>query len=130
MKYEMTEGTVAFSNVDECDVYNGKSTGRYTLVVTIDEADASKMRDKGIKVKMYQPEEGPASPQRKFASNFKPPVVDLDNNPVTGEIPFGSKVRIAWEAGPDNPQYGVPCYMARVRVLERAESLSDIPEEF
>lgn len=120
----LTTGIVAFSNVEECDVYMGKSTGRYSLVITIDEAEASRMTDMGIKVKEYE-----GTKQRKFSSNYKPSVVDLEDNPVHGEIPYGSEVRIAWAAGPNNPQYGVPCYMNKVRLVERTQG-GETPEEF
>jgi len=112
----VTAGEVAFSNVTEHEAYQGQSTGRYSLVVRLSESDASALSDMGIKLKDY---EGVA--QRKFVSKYHIPVVDLDNNPVGGEVPYGSKVRILWKAGPAHPVHGVPCYIDKVRVVEFAE---------
>ncbi len=39
----MTEGVVAFSNVTEHDVYNGRSTGRYSLTIVVPEKAASEL---------------------------------------------------------------------------------------
>ena len=123
----VTQGTVAFSNLTECEVYQGQSTGRYSVVVTMPEADASTLEDMGVKLKDY---EGKA--QRKFASKFHVDVLDMDSNPVTGEIPYGSKVRLLWKPSEDShPQHGVATYLNKVRVVEFAEiDTEDAPEEF
>jgi hypothetical protein len=123
----VTAGTVAFSNLTEFDVYMGKSTGKYNLVITMEPEAASKLEDMGVKVKDY---EGKA--QRKFTSKYNVSVVDIDDQPVAGEIPYGSKVRILWSDGPVNPEYGVPTYMNKVRVVEFAEGGDDgeVPSDF
>ena len=123
----VTAGTVAFSNLTECEVYQGQSTGRYSVVVTMDPHDAGVLGDMGVKLKDY---EGKA--QRKFASKFHVDVLDMDSNPVQGEIPCGSKVRLLWKPSLDShPQHGVATYLNKVRVVEFAEmSEGDAPEEF
>ena len=123
----VTQGTVAFSNLTECEVYQGQSTGRYSVVITMDPSDASALEDMGVKLKDY---EGKA--QRKFASKFHVDVLDLDNNPVQGEVPYGSKVRLLWKPSDDShPQHGVATYLNKVRVVEFAEGTDeDTPEEF
>ena len=113
----VTQGVVAFSNLTECEEYQGKSTGRYSLVITINEADAAKLGDMGIKVKTYKD-----TTQRKYSSKFHVPVVDMDNRPVSGEIPFGSIVRVLWKDGDAHPVHGVPTYLNKVRVVEFAEA--------
>lgn len=121
----VTQGVVAFSNVDQMEVFDGQSTGRYSLVIQLDEVDASKLSDMGVNVKDYK-----GTAQRKFASKFKVDVLDMDNEPVQGEVPYGSKVRVLWKAGDPHPQHGVGTYLNKVRVVEFAEVDMDTPEEF
>jgi len=123
----VTSGVVAFSNLTEPEMYQGQSTGRYSLVVTLGEAEASKLEDMGIKLKVYNDNK-----QRKFASKFHVPVVDLEDHPMSGEIPYGSTVRLLWKASEDShPQHGVATYLNKVRVVELAEAMDmEEPEDF
>jgi hypothetical protein len=117
---------VAFSNITEHDVYQGKSTGKYSLTITMEPSEAAKLEDRGVRLKDY---EGKA--QRKFSTKYTVPVVDADDNPVSGEIPYGSTVRVLWAQGPDHPQYGPSTFLNRIRVVEFSENSSDeIPDEF
>jgi len=120
------EGEVAFSNLTEHEVYQGKSTGRYSVVLTLDDADAAKLEDLGVNVKEYE-----GKKQRKFASKFNVEILDSDDRPINTEIPFGSKVRVLFQPGNDHPVHGVPCYVDKVRVLEMASrSAGSEDEEF
>jgi hypothetical protein len=119
----MVAGVVAFSNLTKHDFYNGKDTGNFTLTITMDEANASVLEDLGVQVKDYKDKK-----QRKFKSQFNVPVIDMDDNPVTTEIPFGSEVRVLFATGNPNAEYGVPVYMNKIRLVELGEG--DTPEEF
>ena len=121
------EGVVAFSNITEPDMYKGKSTGRYSLTLVVSDADAARMEKMGIKIKTYQDKK-----QRKFASKFPVRhVVDKDDQPFTGEIPYGSAVRVAWETGDEHPEHGCPTYLNAIRVLECAEGgKGGVPSDF
>ena len=122
----VTSGIVAFSNLDEHEVFDGQSTGRYSLVINMEPKDASVLEDMGVKLREY---DGKA--QRKFSSKYKVDVLDMDNNPVQGEINYGSKVRVLWKDGPKHPSHGVGTYLNKVRVVEWAEHDGDeTPEEF
>jgi hypothetical protein len=116
------EGTVAFSNVETEDQYKGKPVG-YNVVLVLSEADTSFLEDQGVTIKRYEDK-----PQRKFRTKSIPKVVNLEDDNITGEIPYGSKVRLAYVLGEPNPEHGVPTYLNAVRVLDRAESA--VPEEF
>ena len=123
----ITSGVVAFCNLDEHEVYQGQSTGRYSVVINMEPAESAKLEDMGVKLREY---EGKA--QRKFASKFKVDILDMDNNPVQGEVPYGSKVRLLWVPSKDaHPQHGVGTYLNKVRVVEFAEvGDAEDPEEF
>ena len=126
----VTSGEVAFCNLTEHDTYKGKSTGNYTITVTLSDSEASKLSDMGVQVKTYQPKEGDAKQQRKFKSQYNVPVMDLDDAPITGEIPYGSTVRILWTAGQMNADYGLGTYLQQVRVVDLVEPNMEVPEEF
>jgi hypothetical protein len=125
----VTAGIAAFSNLTEPEVYQGQSTGRYSLVITLGEADASKLEDMGIKVRQYE-----GTSQRKFASKFHVPIVDADDRPFNGEIPYGSEVRVLWKAGEPHPVHGVSTYLNKVRVVTLAEGgdgeNGEVPSDF
>jgi hypothetical protein len=122
----VTSGVVAFSNLTEHEMYDGQSTGRYSLVITMEDSDASKLADMGVKLKNYDGKE-----QRKFASKYHVSVVDTEDRPVNGEIPYGSKVRVLWKDGVAHPQHGVGTYLNKVRVVEFAENDGeDAPSDF
>ena len=44
---DVIEGTVAFSNLKEHEVYDKKSTGKYSLTLTLDQDTAKKLSDQG-----------------------------------------------------------------------------------
>ena len=128
----VTNGVVAFSNLQEFDTYKGQSTGRYSLVITMDDKDASVLSDMGVKVKEYAKAGEEPKKQRKFASKYKVDIVDMNNEPIQTEIPFGSKVRVLWATGDAHPVHGAPTYLNKVRVVEMAETsaLDEVPPEF
>ena len=121
----MVSGTVAFSNLTEHDTYKGKSTGKYALTVTLDDASAQQLLDQGVKLKEYNDTQ-----QKKFASKYRTEALCLDNNPYVGEIPRGSKVRVLYALGQETEEYGVTAYLNKIRVVEEAESTVEVPDEF
>ena len=116
----ITEGLVAFESLKEHDVYEGKSTGKFTLTLTLSEEEAAKVEAAGVKLKMYE-----GNAQRKFSSGYDVVVVDADDMPFVGKLPRGSKVRILWKEGNKHPVHGVGSYLNRVRVLEVADDMGD-----
>lgn len=121
----VVEGVVNFSNVTEHDVYNGQSTGAYTLTITMSEDDANVLADQGVKIKDYQ-----GNKQRKFKSKYEIKRFDAEGNAYTGEIPFNSKVRLQYKLGPAHPVHGVPAYLEKVKVLEEAEMTENDSPDF
>jgi len=120
----LAEGTVAFQNLQQTEVYQGQDTGRYTLTLSLEEDMASKLSDEGVKVKDY---EGIA--QRKFASKFPVRIVNANDEPFMGAIPKGSKVRVQYKLGDSHPVHATPTYLNAIRVLELGEESGDGIEE-
>ena len=116
MSSQVIEGTVNFSNVTQHDVYNGQSTGAFSLTITMSEEDASTLSAGGVKIKEYE-----GSKQRKFKSKYDIVRVDADGNRFEGEIPYNSKVRLKFKSGPAHPVHGTPTYLEAVKVLELPE---------
>ena len=124
----VASGVVAFSNLTQTDVYMGQDTGKYSLTITLDAESAKQLEDEGMRVKQYE-----GNGQRKFGSKFTTPVVDIDDKPFLGEIPYGSTVRVLYKLGEKNPQWGVGTYLLRVRVValaEGGEGEQATPEDF
>ena len=108
-------GQLAFVNLDEHEMYQGQSTGKFSVVVTLNAAEAAKMEDQGIKLREYD-----SSKQRKFASKFHVDVVDIDGEPVTERVTRGSTVRVQYSVGQPHPVHGITPYLDKIRVLELA----------
>ena len=122
MSAQVIEGTLNFSHVTAHEMYNGQSTGAYSVTLTMSEDDASAIAAKGVKVKEYQ-----GAKQRKFKSRYDVKVMDADGNPYEGEIPYNSTVRIKYKLGPQHPVHGVSTYLEAIKVLE--EAVNEAPIE-
>jgi len=120
----ITTGKVAFDNLREHEMYQGKTTGRYSVTLTMEDSEADKLAGIGVKLREYE-----GNQQRKFASQYEVQVVDLEGMPFKGAIPRDSIVRVQWKSGNTHPVHGTPTYLNAVRVLEVAESVFDEDDE-
>jgi hypothetical protein len=120
-------GKVAFANLTEHEVFNGQSTGKYSVVVTLDDEQADKLQAEGVKLKTYKNES-----QRKFATKFEDfQVIDNDGEPVSrGSVRWGDTVRIKYGLGKPHPVHGTSVYLQAIRVIEKAEFDGDDDSEF
>lgn len=111
-------GKVAFANLSEHEVFNGQSTGKYSVVVTLDDDAADKLATEGVKLRTYQEQT-----QRKFATKFDDfPVIDNDGEPVAkSTVRYGDTVRIKYQLGKPHPVHGTSVYMQAIRVVEKGE---------
>ena len=123
----ITEGVVAFSNLSETERYNGQDTGKYSIVISMEQDEADKLTAEGVTLKEYKNQ-----PQRRFTTKYPHfSVLDVDGNPVPKEIPYGSKVKILWNKSNPHPTYGVIPYFKKIKVLEYADgTMGDDDEEF
>ena len=113
-------GTVAFVNLSEHEVYNGTSTGKYSVVLTLDEENAGKLEAQGVKLRTYE-----GSKQRKFASKFDVPIYELNGDEFMGNVTRGSTVRVQYSLGQEHPVHGITPYLDKLRVVELADSATD-----
>ena len=120
-------GMVAFANLDAHEVYNGQSTGKYSLVLTLEVDEAEKLEKEGIKLKMYKNQA-----QRKFATKFEDfVVIDNDGEPVSRtSVRYGDKVRVKYNLGNEHPVHGVAPYLQAIRVVEKGEVTLDDDGDF
>lgn len=116
MAAQVIEGIVNFSNITAHDVYNGQSTGKFSMTITMDPDSAESLASQGVKIKDYQ-----GNMQRKFSSKYDVKTFDAEGNPFNGEVPFNSKVRLKYKLGPAHPVHGVSTYLDAIKVLEVAE---------
>ena len=113
------EGVVAFSNLSQHEVFNGKSTGKYSIVLVLDDTTKDKLASQGVKIKDYQ-----GKHQRKFTTKYPVTMVDTSDNPMEGEIPYGSKVRLSINLSNPSPVHGVTPYLQAIRVVELSGNMS------
>ena len=113
-------GKVAFSNLIEHEIYEGKSTGKYSLVLTLDDENSAKLEAQGVKMRQYDGQN-----QRKFASQYDVAVYELSGSEFLGQITRGSDVRVQYSLGKDHPVYGQTPYLDKIRVLQLADSATD-----
>jgi hypothetical protein len=110
------EGLVAFENLDEHEMYQGQSTGKYSLVLSLDEPTSDHLTALGVKLREYE-----GVKQRKFSTKYDVPVMDAEGNTFKGRIGRGSKVRIMYAEGAPHPVHGTSTYLNKIKVLEVAE---------
>ena len=121
----ITEGVVAFSNLSETEKYNGQDTGKFSIVLTLEQDEAEKLTEVGVNVKEYKNQ-----PQRKFVTKFPNfPVMDAEGDVIAKHIPYGSKVKVLWEPGKPHPTHGVAPYFKKIKVLEMAEHGGNVEDD-
>jgi hypothetical protein len=120
-------GKVAFANLNEHEVFNGQSTGKYSVVVTLDDDQADKLASEGVKLKTYKNEN-----QRKFATKFEDfQVIDNEGEPVSkSSVRYGDTVRIKYGLGKPHPVHGTSVYLQAIRVVEKGEAEGVDDEDF
>lgn len=113
----VVEGIIAFENLNTHEVYNGQSTGKYSVVITVEDDVAEDLANQGVKMREYE-----GKKQRKFSTKYDVPVLDKDGQPFAGSIGRGSKVRLLWATGQPHPVHGTGTYLNKIKVLELAEA--------
>jgi hypothetical protein len=113
------EGLLAFENLDEHEMYQGQSTGKFSVVLSLDDETAGDLSAKGVKMREYE-----GVKQRKFSTKYDVPVLDAEGSPFKGRIGRGSKVRVLYAEGQEHPVHGVSTYLNKIKVLEVAEDTS------
>ena len=110
------EGLLAFENLDENEMYQGHSTGKFYVVLTLDDETAGDLSAQGVKKREY---EGVKQP--KFSTKYDVHVLDAEGSPFKGRICRGSKLRVLYAEGQEHPVHGVSTYLNKIKVLEVAE---------
>ena len=114
---EYVQGEVAFSHLTKHESFSGESTGKYSVVITVDADEAKKLEGQGIKLKDYD-----GKKQRAFKTKFEFQYVDADKKPQESELGRGSKVVVAYKMGEPYGEYGVTTYLQGVKVMERVQA--------
>jgi hypothetical protein len=112
-------GKVAFANLTEHEVFNGQSTGKYSVVLTLEDDEADKLQAEGIKIKTYKNQ-----PQRKFTTKYEDiTVVDAEGEPLSkSSVRWGDTVRVKYAVGKPHPVHGSSPYLQAIRVIEKGEN--------
>jgi hypothetical protein len=97
-------------------MYQGQSTGKFSVVLTLDDSTADELEGKGVKLREYE-----GAKQRKFSTKYSVPVLDAEGGSFKGRIGRGSKVRVLYAEGQPHPVHGTSVYLNKIKVLEQAE---------
>ena len=89
-------GSAAFVNLTEHELYQGQSTGKYSITVTLDDKSIEQLEAQGVKMRTYEGQQ-----QRKFASKFHVPLYETTGDEFMGAITRGSLVRVQYSLGDD-----------------------------
>ena len=117
MGMEYVQGEVAFSHLTKHESFNGESTGKYSVVITVDADEAKKLEEQGIKLKDYD-----GKKQRAFKTKFEFQYVDAEKTTQKDELGRGSKVMVAYKVGEPYGNYGTTTYLQGVKVMERVQA--------
>ena len=112
---EYASGEVAFSHLTEFEKFQGESTEKYSLTITLDDEAAKKLEDQGVKLKTHE-----GKKQRAFKTKYDFQYVDADKKPQEGELGRGSKVKVAYKLGQPYGEH-VATFLQGVQVVERVE---------
>ena len=63
---EYVSGEVAFSHLTEFEKFQGESTGKYSVTITLDDEAASKLEGQGVKLKTHE-----GKKQRAFKTKYE-----------------------------------------------------------
>ena len=119
------QGSAAFINLVEHEQYQGKSTEKYSLTVTLDDKSIEQLEAQGVKMREYAPDGGTPQKQRKFSSKFNVPLYEANGDEFMGQVTRGSLVRVQYSLGDEHPVHGITPYLDKVKVLELATSNTD-----
>ena len=119
------QGSAAFINLVEHEQYQGKSTEKYSLTVTLDDKSIEQLEAQGVKMREYAPDGGTPQKQRKFASKFNVPLYEANGDEFMGQVTRGSLVRVQYSLGDEHPIHGFTPYLDKVKVLELATGSAD-----
>lgn len=112
----LVQGTTIFNtSLTQFDTYQGQSTDKYSLQITLDKQAAAILDKAGVKIKEYEGE-----PIRKFTSRYDIPVFTGRGEQWNDEIPSGSTVRVEFTTK-EHPTAGMVPYAKRVLLLEVGE---------
>lgn len=118
----VTKGEAKYVYLDSTEKFNGDDTGKYTLTVSLSDAEAKKLMDAGVKVRTIKDADtGEDIKIRKFSTQYK-----LDDNLIqtmSGEVVgtdfgAGTEVEVLWKAGKEHPMHGVATYLTAIKVAD------------
>jgi len=118
----VTKGIAKYVYLDSTEKFKGTDTQKYTLTIAVDDKEAKKLEEAGVKVKTLKSEDGKEYKARKFSTKYalKDDMIRLTSGEIIG-TDFGaeSKVEVLWKGGDENPVYGTPTYLTAIKVVDR-----------
>ena len=118
----ITTGIAKYVYLDSTEKFGGEDTGKYTLTVSLSDAEAKKLEEAGVKVRTIKDADtGKDIKIRKFSTQYKlaDNMIQTDSGDIIG-TDFGaeSEVQVLWKAGKEHPMHGVATYLTAIKVAD------------
>jgi len=116
----ITKGEAKYVYLDSTEKFNGEDTGKYTLTIALNDAEAKKLEEAGVKVRTVKDSEtGKDIKIRKFSTQYKlnDDMIQTNSGNVVGtDFGAGSQVEVLWKAGKEHPTHGVATYLTAIKL--------------
>jgi len=118
----VTTGIAKFVYLDSTETYNGEDTGRWSLTIALDSAEAKKLSDAGVKVRSYTDKDtGKEMKIRKFSTQYKlddSSIQTKSGDTIGSDFGAESEVSVLWKPGNAHPTHGVATYLTAIKVAD------------
>jgi len=118
----ITKGVAKYVYLDSTEKFNGEDTGKYTLTVAVNDAEAKKLEGAGVKVRTFTDKDtGKEYRGRKFSTQYKlgDEMIQTESGESIGtDFGAGSDVQVLWKAGNEHPTHGVATYLTAIKVAD------------
>jgi len=118
----VTKGKAKYVYLDSTESFNGEDTGKYTLTVALDDSEAKKLENIGVKVRTITPKEGKPYKARKFSTKYPlgfEMIKTAEGEAIGSDFGPESDIEVLWKAGAEHPMHGVATYLTAVKVNNR-----------
>ena len=115
----ITRGEAKYVYLDSTEKYRGMNTQKYTLTVALNDAEAKKLEELGVKVNtIIDRDTGRKIQVRKFSTQYKldKEMIQTQSGKVVGaDFGPGTAVEVLWKAGV-NKSHGVPTFLQAIKL--------------
>jgi len=128
----VTNGIAKYVYLDSTEKYAGEDTLKYTLTISIDDAEAKALEKVGVKVRTIKADDGTTYKARKFSTKYPIPfdmIKTKEGEAIGHDFGAESEVQVLWKLGQEHPTHGVATYLTAIKVNKRTEGYKSLDVE-